>query len=94
MMALFRFGKEKAWSGEQLAASFLVARGVRGREGVQVVFNFCKANPPMWGDHRYVDRFIEVFETKWKEEVLKTRKVSALSHQEHHHAGLARSDFR
>ena len=91
--ALFTLGKAEGWSGEQLAASFLVARGVRGREGVQVVFNFCKADPPMWGDDKYVDRFIEAFEAKWKEEVLKTRKVSALSHQEHHHAGLSGMNF-
>ena len=47
----------------------------------------------MWEDDKYVDRFIEAFEAKWKEEVVKTRKVSALSHQEHHHAGLSGMNF-
>ena len=93
MKQLFTLGKAEAWSGEQLAATFLVARGVRGREGVEVVFKFCKADPPMWRDRTYVDRFIEAFEAKWKEEVLKTHKVSALSHQEHHHAGLSGMNF-
>lgn len=93
MKAFFTLGKAEGWSGEQLAASFLVARGVRGREGVQEVFSFCKAHPPTWQDDKYVDRFIEAFEAKWKEEVLKTRKVSALSHQEHHHAGLSGMNF-
>ena len=90
---LFTLGKAKGWTGVQLAASFLVARGVRGREGVHVMYNFCKADPPMWEDDKYVDRFIEAFEAKWKEEVLKTRRISALSHQEHHHAGLSGMNF-
>jgi hypothetical protein len=93
MFALFIFGKVEAWSEKQLAACFLVARGVRGREGVQVVFDFCKANPPMWTDSTYVDGFVDAFEAKWKEQVLKTGKVSALSHQEHLHAGLSGMNF-
>ena len=93
MLASFTFGKVEAWSEEQLAACFLVARGVRGREGVQMVFDFCKANPPMWTDSTYVDCFVDAFEKKWQEQVLKTGKVSALSHQEHLHAGLSGMNF-
>ena len=93
MKALFTFGKAEAWTEEQLAACFLVARGIRGREGVKMVFDFCKDNPPAWNDSKYVNRFVDAFEAKWKEEVLKTGKVSALSHQEHHHAGLSGMNF-
>jgi hypothetical protein len=93
MFALFIFGKVEAWSEKQLAACFLVARGVRGREGVQVVFDFCKANFSMWTDSTDVDGFVDAFEAKWKEQVFKTGKVSASTHQQHLHAGLSGMNF-
>ena len=93
MKALFTLGKDEGWSIEELAATFLVARGIRGREGVQVVFDFCKVHSSMWKDDKYFDCFVEVFEERWKADILKTSKDSALSHQEHHHAGVSGMNF-
>ena len=37
LQELCAFGKEQGWSARQIAGTFLVARGVRGREGVKVL---------------------------------------------------------
>jgi hypothetical protein len=93
MKQLFTFAKERSWSPRQLAATYLVGRGIRGREGVQVLHDFCVEETPTWDDNSCVMRFVGVFETKWRQEVLRTGKVSALSHQEHLHAGLSGMNF-
>ena len=90
---LFTLGKHEAWSGKQLADTFIVARGVRGREGVQLVLEFCKKHAPQWEDTSYLCQFIDTFENKWCQEVQRTGKLSALSHQEHHHAGFSGMNF-
>ena len=54
----------KAGRWSNLLLVLLVASGVCGREGIQVVFDFCKADSPMWEDDKYVDGFIEMFEVK------------------------------
>jgi hypothetical protein len=60
---------------------------------VEALYNFCKEEEPDWGDNSYVKRFVDKFETLWRAEVQRTNTVSALSHQEHHHAGLSGMNF-
>ena len=92
---LFQFAKERRWSARECAATYLVARGIRGREGVRFLVNFCKQKliPPKWEDTEFTCAFIEAFDEAWRGEVLRTGKVSAFSHQEHHHAGLSGMNF-
>ena len=86
MEMLFEYAKPKNWTQDQKSGTFVVARGIRGREGVQVLLDHLKIHDPLWVDNSFVDAFVEMFENRWKEEVARTGKVSALSHQEHHHA--------
>ena len=93
MKELFILSRRRCWSGQEMAATFIVARGIRGREGVEVVLRFCSSGYPRWGETSYVTQFVEMFETAWREAVRQTGKVGALSHQEHHHAGLSGMNY-
>jgi hypothetical protein len=93
MKELFAFGKRLEWSSAQLAGTYLVARGIRGREGVDVLHDFCRKEEPNWGESAYVNHFVDTFEMKWRAEVQRTNTVGALSHQEHYHAGLSGMNF-
>ena len=93
MEKLFEYAKLKNWTEDQKSGTFVVARGIRGREGVQVLLDHLKIHDPLWEDNSFVDAFVEMFENRWKEEVARTGKVSALSHQEQHHAGLSGMKF-
>ena len=94
LQELCAFGKEQGWSARQIAGTFLVARGVRGREGVKVLLAFCKqAKKVEWDNQAFVAEFYDTFDQKWRAEVLRTGRPSALSHQEHLHAGLSGRNF-
>ena len=59
---LFLYAKRNEWCSFQLASTFLVARGVRGREGVQVVEKFVKQVPKVeWENAAFVEDFYNVF---------------------------------
>ena len=93
MEMIFEYAKLKNWTQDQKSGTFVVARGIRGREGVQVLLDHLKIHDPLWDDNSFVDAFVEMFENRWKEEVARTGKMSALSHQEGHHAGLSGMKF-
>ena len=91
---LFLYAKQNEWSSFQLSSTFIVARGVRGREGVQVVAEFVKQVPKVeWENSAFVEDFYHVFDAAWRREVRRTRMASALSHQEHFAAGLSGRNF-
>ena len=91
---LFLFAKEHKWTAFQKASSYIVARGVRGREGVQVVANYCKKVARVeWESPAFVEAFVIEFDIEWRAEVLRTGLVSSLSHQEHLAAGLSGRNF-
>jgi hypothetical protein len=93
MKELFAFGKRQEWPSAQLAGTYLVARGIRGREGVEVLHDFCTEEEPNWVETSYVNHFVNTFEMKWRANVQRTNTVGALSHQEHYHAGLSGMNF-
>ena len=90
---LFRYGKTRGWSTKELADCWIVARGIRGREGVIVLLEFSKREHPCWHEHTYVEAFVGLFAHKWRQEVKKTRSVSSLAHQEGLHAGKSGMNF-
>ena len=91
---LFLYAKQNQWCSFQLASTFIVARGVRGREGVQIVAKFVKQVPKVeWESSAFVEDFYNVFDAAWRREVLRTRMASALSHQEHLSAGMSGRNF-
>ena len=94
--ALFLAGNEKnGWSPLVMSSTYLVARGIRGREGVQVLYDFCSARSFQvdWQDDVFVQRFVTFFEERWEAAVVRSQEVSALSHQEGRHAGLSGMNF-
>ena len=91
---LFLYAKRNEWCSFQLASTFIVARGVRGREGVQVIEKYVKQVPKVeWESTAFVADFYNVFDSAWRREVLRTRMASALSHQEHLSAGMSGRNF-
>ena len=93
LQELFRYGKTRGWSTKELADCWIVARGIRGREGVQVMMEFSKREHPCWHEHTYVEAFVGFFAHRWRQEVKKTRSVSSLAHQEGLHAGKSGMNF-
>lgn len=94
--ALFLAGNEKnGWSPLVMSSTYLVARGIRGREGVQVLYDFCSARSFQvdWQDDDFVECFVTFFEERWEAAVVRSQEVSALSHQEGRHAGLSGMNF-
>ena len=62
LQELCAFGEEQGWSARQIAGTFLVARGVRGREGVKVLLAFCKqAKKVEWDNQAFVAEFYDTF---------------------------------
>ena len=55
---LFRYGKTRGWSTKELADCWIVARGIRGREGVIVLLEFSKREHPCWHEETYVAAFV------------------------------------
>ena len=90
---LFKYGKRSGWSTKEFADTWIVARGIRGREGVTVLLEFSQREYPRWHSGSYVEAFVGFFAQKWREEVQKTGSVSALSHQEGLHAGMSGMNF-
>lgn len=93
---LFDAGIEAQWSPLTMASTFLVARGIRGREGVEALHSFCAGESfaaVCWQNDDFVERFVTSFEQAWEEAVRSSRAVSALSHQEGRHAGLSGMHF-
>ena len=94
--ALFLAGNEKnGWSSLVMSSTYLVARGIRGREGVQVLYDFCSARcfQVDWQNDDFVECFVTFFEERWEAAVVRSQEVSALSHQEGRHAGLSGMNF-
>lgn len=93
--ALFDAGIDARWSPLTLASTFLVARGIRGREGVEALRSFCETESFVldWQNDGFVERFVTFFEQAWVDAIRATRAVSALSHQEGRHAGLSGMHF-
>ena len=87
--------EENGWSSLVMSSTYLVARGIRGREGVQVLYEFCSARSFQldWHDDHFVDSFVTFFEEQWEAAVVRSQEVSALSHQEGRHAGLSGMNF-
>ena len=90
---LFRYGKKSGWSTKEMADTWIVARGIRGREGVTVLVEFSQREHPCWHAGPYVEAFVGFFAQRWREEVKRTGSVSALSHQEGLHAGKSGMNF-
>ena len=76
MQHLFTFAKKQQWTSDQLAGTFLVARGIRGREGVQVLLDFCQREDVALTWYDCIERFVVIFEAAWRDEVLRTQKAS------------------
>ena len=78
-----------------LASLYLVARGIRGREGVNVLFDFCESQQFQmeWQNDTFIDKFVTFFEEKWDCAVQFSGVVSALSHQEGRHAAFSGMHF-
>ena len=93
MKNFFSMARARGWSTETLAGSFLFARGIRGREGVEVLYEFCAKFTSDWRQDHVVMSFVDHFESRWRQEVKRTGMVSALSHQEHLHAGLSGMNY-
>ena len=93
--ALFQKGQVNGWSPLALSSTFLVARGIRGREGIQVLCDYCESQywSTAWQDADFVQQFVDYFEERWEASVKATGKVSALSHQEGRHSGLSGMHF-
>ena len=92
---LFLSGIGAQWSPLTLSSTFLVARGIRGRAGVEALRVFCEAESFIldWQNNDFVERFITYFERAWEDAIRDTGVVSALSHQEGRHAGLSGMHF-
>ena len=96
MREAFTFARKSKWNTQQLAGTFIILRGIRGREGVQVALKYLRGkadNSPQWSDRAYLEAFVNHFEEAWADAVLDTRLASAFSHQEHQHAGLSGMNF-
>ena len=96
MREAFAYAKESKWNAQQLAGTFIVLRGIRGREGVQAALNYLRDQggaAPQWDNRAYLEAFVNHFEEAWADAVRNTRLASALSHQEHQHAGLSGMNF-
>ena len=90
MRDAFMFAKESRWNAQELAGTFIILRGIRGREGVSVALDYLREQggaAPRWDNRGYLEAFVNHFEEAWSDAVCKTRLASALSHQEHQHAG-------
>ena len=59
---LFQLAKARGWSAKEMADSWVIARGIRGREGVQVLLEFLTKNHPRWHEYAYTETFVNVFE--------------------------------
>ena len=96
VVELFSMAKAKKWKSYDIACTYLVCRGIRGREGVQVLHAFMRKRGDdvlNWGNDAHVLSFVDYFEHEWQKEVIKARLPSALSHQEGRHAGLSGMNF-
>ena len=96
MREAFILARESKWNTQQLAGTFIILRGIRGRAGVQVALKYLRdkrGGAPHWGDRAYLQAFVNHFEEAWADAVRDTRMASALSHQEHQHAGLSGMNF-
>ena len=84
MIELVEYAKGMALPAVQVAGTYIVARGVRGREGVSAVLDFCKSHGTDWSAPGFCAAFVAFFHKEWCEAVQSTRLAGVLSHQEHH----------
>ena len=81
MRDAFLFAKESKWNPQQLSGTFIVLRGIRGREGVQVAMDYLRNQggaAPQWDNRGYLEAFVKHFEDAWADAVRKTHLASAI----------------